>query len=55
MAIEVNKDGEGFLAKICGRDNLYAFGFTKEEALKELGNVTEMIADYKLDHIKVQA
>ena len=55
MPIEVKKDGEGFLAKICGRDNLYAFGFTKKEALKELGNVLKMITDYKLDHIKVQA
>ncbi len=43
MAIEVNKDGEGFLAKICGRDNLYAFGYSEDEALQELENVVDMV------------
>ena len=46
MTTDVKVDGEGFLAKVRGRNNLYAFGYSTEEALKELGNVIEMIADY---------
>jgi len=45
MTVEVKRDGEGFLAKIHGQDNLYAFGFSESEALTELENVVEMIAE----------
>jgi hypothetical protein len=45
MTVEVKRDGEGFLAKVCGGDNLFSFGFSESEALKELGNGVEMIAD----------
>lgn len=47
MTIDVRKDGEGFLAKVRGQDGLYSFGYSKAEALKELGNVVDMIMDYK--------
>ena len=48
MTIDVKKDGAGFLAKVRGRDNFFAFGSSKAEALKELGNVIEMIVDYMI-------
>ncbi len=55
MTIEVRKDGEGFLTKVRGRDNLFAFGYSKAEALKELGNVVGMITDYKAGSIKLKS
>ena len=45
MKITIEKDGQGFLAKVIGTDELYAFGFTQQEAIKELSNVIEMVAD----------
>ena len=43
MQVTIEKDGEGFLAKVIGTDELYAFGYTKQEALRELSNVIEMV------------
>ena len=45
MQISIEKDGEGFLAKVMGTDELYAFGFTQQEAIRELSNVIEMVSD----------
>ena len=42
MKIEIGKDKEGYTAKIAGRKNLTAFGFTKREALEELMAVMEI-------------
>jgi hypothetical protein len=47
MNIEVERDAEGLLATVRGRDSLNAFGFSKEDALKELGNVVGMMMDYQ--------
>jgi len=41
MKVELGKEKEGYHAKIAGRKNLIAFGFTKEEALEELMGVAE--------------
>ncbi|NLX26792.1 MAG: hypothetical protein GXY61_12695 [Lentisphaerae bacterium] len=54
MQIEVKKDGDGYLAKVKGRENLYAFGASEEEALNELGNVVEMMMDYHLEQVEVE-
>lgn len=39
MKIELAKDKDGYTAKVAGRKNLFAFGYTKQEALEELGSV----------------
>ncbi len=39
MKIELAKDRDGYTAKVAGRKNLFAFGYTKQEALEELGGV----------------
>lgn len=36
MKVELGKEKDGYHAKISGRKNLIAFGFTKREALEEL-------------------
>jgi len=41
MKVELGKEKEGYHAKIAGRKNLIAFGFTKVEALEELMGVVE--------------
>ncbi|MCF7817517.1 MAG: hypothetical protein K9M54_06525 [Kiritimatiellales bacterium] len=42
MKVELAKDKDGYTAKISGRKHLVAFGYTKQEALEELGNVVEL-------------
>ena len=54
MKIEVKADGEGFLAKVRGRQNLFAFGYSEEEALQELGNVVDMVMDYHLEQLETE-
>lgn len=49
MKTIIEKDGEGFLAKVEGHPNLFAFGYSEKEALVELKNVVEMILDYHLE------
>ena len=41
MKVELGKEKDGYHAKIAGRKNLIAFGFTKAEALEELMGVVE--------------
>ncbi len=36
MKIELAKDEDGYTAKVAGKKNLHAFGYTKQEALEEL-------------------
>jgi hypothetical protein len=45
--IVVRKDGEGYLARVNGSDNLFAYGLTKQEVLDELSGVIEMSNDYR--------
>jgi hypothetical protein len=51
MKMLVEKDGEGYLAKIEGHENLFAFGYTEREAVVELKNVVEMIMDYHIEQV----
>jgi len=51
MKMHVEKDGEGYLAKIEGHENLFAFAYTEREAVMELKNVVEMIMDYHLEQV----
>jgi predicted RNase H-like HicB family nuclease len=45
MKITIEKDGKGYLAQVEGAPELYAFGYTEQECLRELSNVVEMVAD----------
>ena len=54
MKIEVKPDGDGFLAKVRGRKNLFAFGYSEEETLKELGNVVDMVMDFHLEQVETE-
>ncbi|ACF13897.1 hypothetical protein Ctha_1435 [Chloroherpeton thalassium ATCC 35110] len=51
MKLIIEKDGEGYLAKIEGHENLFAFAYSEKEAIIELKNVVEMIMDYHLEQI----
>ncbi|MBS1256377.1 MAG: hypothetical protein MAG581_02199 [Deltaproteobacteria bacterium] len=54
MKIQINKDGEGFLAKVEGQDNLFAFAYSKQEAISELKNVIDMIMDFHLEQLNIE-
>ena len=54
MKIIVKEDGEGFLARVRGSDNLFAYGLTREEPLDELSGVIEMTMDYHLEQIDIE-
>ncbi|KOR32663.1 hypothetical protein TI05_05860 [Achromatium sp. WMS3] len=54
MKIIIEQDGEGYLAKIEGQENLFAFAYSEQEAIVELKNVVEMIMDYQLEQINEQ-
>ena len=45
MKITLRKDGKGYLAEVEGVPELYAFGYTEQECLRELAHVVEMVAD----------
>ena len=49
--IVVEKDGDGFLAKVKNRQNLFAFAYSEKEAIVELKNVVEMMMDYHLEQV----
>jgi len=51
MKIIVEKDGDGYLAKVENHQNLFAFANSKKEAIIELKNVVEMIMDYHLEQV----
>lgn len=54
MNFIVEKDWEWFLAKVIWRDDIYAFGYSEQEAKKELLNVIEMVLDIHLDQIEIE-
>jgi hypothetical protein len=54
MKTTIEKDGEGYLAKVDGHQNLFAFAYSEKEALMELKNVVEMIMDYHLEQVNNQ-
>ncbi len=49
MKTIIEKDGDGYLAKIEGHQNLFAFAYSEKGAIMELKNVVEMIMDYHLE------
>ncbi len=51
MKTIIEKDGDGYLAKIEGHQNLFAFAHSEQEAIIELKNVVEMTLDYHLEQV----
>ncbi|SHN90346.1 hypothetical protein BHECKSOX_534 [Bathymodiolus heckerae thiotrophic gill symbiont] len=51
MKTIVKKDGDGYLAKVEGYQNLFAFAYSEKEAVIELKNVVEMMMDYHLEQV----
>ena len=49
--IVIEKDGEGYLARVEGHDNLFAFAYSEREAILELKNVVEMILDFHMEQV----
>jgi hypothetical protein len=54
MKIIVRKDGEWYIAEVQWKENVYAFWYTEEEAVKELNNVVDMMLDYYNKEVTVQ-
>ncbi|HKL22032.1 MAG TPA: hypothetical protein VJ904_09515 [Tichowtungia sp.] len=54
MKILVKEDGEGYLARVRGSENLFAYGLTKDEALDELSGVIDMTMDFHLEQIEIE-
>ena len=54
MKILVKKDGEGYLARVQGSSNLFAYGPTRDQALEELSSVVDMTMDYHLEQVDVE-
>jgi len=54
MDIIIKKDGEWYIAEIKWRKALYAFWYSKEEAINELKNVVDMMVDYYSEEISFQ-
>ena len=53
MKIEIAKDKDGYIAKVSGWKHLFAFGFTKQEALEELTGVVELELESDTDIWKI--
>jgi predicted RNase H-like HicB family nuclease len=51
MQTIIEKDGEGYLAKVKGHPNLFAFAYSEVDAITELKNVVEMVMDYHLEQV----
>ena len=49
--VVIEKDGEGYLARVEGHDNLFAFAYSEREAILELKNVVEMILDFHMEQV----
>ena len=54
MKIIVRKDWEWYIAEVQWKENVYAFWYTEEEAVKELNNVVDMMLDYYNKEVTVQ-
>ena len=54
MQTTIEKDGDGYLAKVKGQPNLFAFAYSEVEAIQELKNVVEMIMDYHFEQVNVE-
>ena len=51
MKTIIEKDGDGYLVKVEGHQNLFAFAYSKKDAIIELKNVVEMMMDYHLEQV----
>lgn len=51
MKTIIEKNGDGYLAKVEGHQNLFAFAYSEKEAVMELKNVVEMMMDYHLEQV----
>ena len=49
--VVIEKDGKGYLARVEGHDNLFAFAYSEREAILELKNVVEMILDFHIEQV----
>ena len=54
MKIIVRRDWEWYIAEVQWKENVYAFWYTEEEAVKELNNVVDMMLDYYNKEVTVQ-
>lgn len=51
MKMTIEKDGDGYLAKVEGHQSFFAFAYSEKEAIIELKNVVEMIMDFHIEQI----
>ena len=49
--IVIEKDGEGYMARVADQQNLFAFTCSEEEAATELKHVVDMLLDYHLEQV----
>ncbi len=49
--VVIEKDGDGYLARVEGNQNLFAFAYSEKDAVIELKNVVEMMMDYHLEQV----
>ena len=54
MKVIIKKDWEWFLAEVEWKQNIFAYWESKEEALKELNNVVDMLLDYYNEEVSTQ-
>ena len=54
MKVIIKKDWEWFLAEVEWKQNIFAYWDSKEEALKELNNVVDMLLDYYNEEVTTQ-
>jgi predicted RNase H-like HicB family nuclease len=49
--IVIEKDGDGYLARVDNHQNFFAFAYSEKDAIIELKNVVEMMMDYHLEQV----
>ena len=54
MKTIIEKDGDGYLAKIDSHPNLFAFAYSEKDAVVELKNVVEMVMDFHLEQVNTE-
>jgi len=54
MEIIIRKDGEWYIAEVKSKPSIYAFGYSKEDALNELKNVVDMMVDFYSQEMSFQ-
>lgn len=54
MEIIIRKDGKWYIAEVKSKPNIYAFWYSKQEALNELKNVVDMMVDFYSQEMSFQ-